>query len=166
MNLKGILLYCLRAGSFALVICAVYMLACRLRRKRPGLGRLAAVAYFAALFHITVLRGGIEWKNLLQPGQSVLLLPFATTFGLLDDGLWQLIYNIVGNLIWFVPLGIILRRRRWMQVLAWGAGISACIEAMQFLLRTGITDIDDTIFNALGALIGWGICRINKKKCG
>ena len=166
MNLKGILLYCLRAGSFALAICAVYMLICRLRRKMPGLGRLAAVAYLAALFHITVLRGGVEWSALLQPGRSAVLIPFATTFGLLDDGLWQLIYNIVGNLIWFVPLGIILRKKRWIQALAWGAGISACIEAMQFMLRTGITDIDDTIFNALGALIGWGICRINKKKCG
>lgn len=166
MSLKGILLYCLRAGSFALAVCAACMLVCRLRRKKPGTGRLAAVAYLAALFHITVLRGGIEWSALLQPGRNALLIPFATTFGLLDEDLWQLVYNIVGNLIWFVPLGIILHKKGWMQVLAWGAGVSACIEAMQFLLRTGITDIDDTVFNALGALIGWAICRMNKKKCG
>lgn len=167
MSFRGILLYSLRAGGFAAVICAAYALICRLRGKAVGWKRLLAVAYIAALVQITVLRGGVDWPRVFAGGREARLIPFATMAMLLGGGAWNLIYNVAGNLIWFVPLGFILCGRRGWQVLLCGAALSACIELSQYLLMTGVTDIDDVILNALGAWLGREICRIiTKKKCG
>lgn len=161
MSFSGIALYCMRAGSFAAAICALYGILCLLRRKKPGLRRMLELAYLSALVQITVLRGGVNWRYVLQPvRQMPQLVPLKTTISLLDSGLWNLVYNIVGNLIWFVPLGILLGRGRAKRALLLGAILSAAIEFAQYMLMTGFTDVDDIIFNALGSLLGWRIYRL------
>ena len=67
---------------------------------------------------------------------------------------------MVGNLIWFVPLGVRLRRKKALVSLLAGAGASVCIELMQYLLMTGVTDVDDVLLNALGARLGWALARL------
>ena len=47
-----------------------------------------------------------------------------------------------------------------------GAGLSICIELMQYLLMTGVTDVDDVLLNALGALLGWGLARLWQRRRG
>jgi hypothetical protein len=54
LSLGGIALYCLRAGCFSSAVCGLYALACRARGRRPGLKRMLAIAYLAALVQITV----------------------------------------------------------------------------------------------------------------
>lgn len=165
MSFSGIALYCLRAGSFAAVVCILYGAICLLRRKRPGCRRLLGIAYLAALVQITVLRGGVNWQDVLHAARPTpQLVPMKTTFELLDGGLWSFIYNTVGNLIWFVPLGLLLGRGRALRALLLGAALSAAIELSQYLLMTGLTDIDDVIINALGSLLGWGIYRLYEKR--
>lgn len=164
MSFGGIALYCLRAGSFAAAVYAAYALFCCARGRRVRLKRLLGIGYIAALVQITVLRGGVDWNAVMASGRTAQLVPLRTTMGLLNGGLWNLIYNIVGNLIWFVPLGMLLGRGRLVRALALGAGTSVCIELLQFLLRTGVTDVDDIILNALGAAIGWGVMRIWRKR--
>lgn len=164
MSFSGIVLYCLRAGSFAAAVCALYLFGCLLRRRKPGLKRVLGVAYIAALVQITVLRGGVNWRDVLHTARAVpQLVPLKTTFILLGGGTWNFIYNTVGNLIWFVPLGLLLGRGRALRALLLGAALSAAIELSQYLLMTGLTDIDDVILNALGSLLGWGIYRLIKR---
>ena len=161
MSLRGIALYSLRAGIFAAAICALYALICLLRRRRPGLKRLLGIAYIAALVQITVLRGGVNWQAVLHEGRQLpQLLPFGTTLALLGGGTWNFIYNTLGNLLWFVPLGMLLAKRRGYQALLAGALVSACIETGQYILMTGQSDIDDVIINALGTLLGWAMLRL------
>ena len=161
MSIRGIVIYTLRAAIFAASVCAIYALVCRLRGHRLRWERLLAVAYFAALVQITVLRGGVDWARVLAGGRGIpQLIPLRTTLSELRGGLWRFIYHTVGNLSWFAPLGLMLRRKGPGTALLAGAGMSAMIELMQFLLRTGVTDIDDVIFNALGALLGWAIGRL------
>lgn len=164
MSLTSIALYCLRAAGLAAFASAVYLLLCRLRRQKIIIKRLLTIAYLAALIQITVLRGGINWENVISGGRTARLIPFSTMLELLHGDLWDLIYNVVGNLIWFVPLGVLLRRRRGWMVLACGAALSACIEFSQYVLMTGVTDIDDLILNAVGAWLGWAICVVIRKK--
>ena len=160
MSLSGILLYCLRAGAFAAVSCGVYVCICLLRRRPVRLRTLTATAYIAALIQITVLRGGVDWQKVsCGVRDAALLVPFGTTVKLLGGGLWNLIYNVVGNLIWFVPLGILLGRRSPLRALLSGVLLSAGIELCQYILMTGCTDVDDVILNALGALLGWVVYR-------
>ena len=165
MSIAGIARYSLRAAAFAAAVCAVYALIYRLRRQRISWRRMLGVFYIAALLQITVLRSGVNWQAVLHETRPLpQLAPLGTTISLLQGGLWNLIYNIVGNLIWFVPLGMLLGQRSWKAALAAGAAISALIELCQYLLMTGTTDIDDVILNALGAWIGWRIMQI-KPRC-
>ncbi len=64
--------------------------------------------------------------------------------------------NIVGNILAFVPIGILipLLRRDLSLGLTFlaGFGLSACIEATQFITGLGSADIDDIILNVFGAM--------------
>ena len=163
MSLNGILLYCARAAAFSAAACAAYILACLARKKRPGLKRLLGLAYLAALLQITLLRGGVEWWNVLHGARSIQPIPLKTTLSELVRGAWPFIYHVLGNMIWFVPLGILLGRRRGYTAMAFGALLSLGIELGQLLLATGAADVDDLLLNALGALLGWALCRLYTK---
>ena len=71
---------------------------------------------------------------------------------------------------WFVPMGALLplisRRWRFSATVLAGMSVSAGIEILQWFLRTGVTDIDDVLFNALGAGAGFVLykcaCAITK----
>ena len=161
MIVSHILFYSLRAAAFAAVVCALYALVCWLRGKRVRPGRLAALAYLAALIQITVIRGGANWAEVLNATRDApRLVPLQTTLEQLRAGAWPLVYHAVGNMCWFVPLGMLLRKRSALAALLTGAVLSIFIESMQYLLMTGVTDVDDLIFNALGSLMGWGLARL------
>lgn len=155
MSLRGIAIYSLRAAIFAAVFSAAYALICRARHKKLRPRRLLGVAYIAALIEITVLRGGVDWATVLSTARPVpQLVPLATTLAQWRDGAWAFAYHTLGNLLWFVPLGWMLRGRRPWQALLAGAALSMGIELAQHLLMTGAADIDDVLLNALGALVG------------
>lgn len=165
MSIGGILIYCLRAATFAALVCGLYALICLVFRRRLCPRRLLALAYLAALVQITVIRGGVDWARVAEGGRAApQLVPLATTLGELEGSPWRFIYHVVGNLIWFAPLGWMLKRRGgWMALVA-GALVSLGIEAMQYLLMTGMSDVDDVILNALGAWLGWMSIRLWKRK--
>lgn len=155
MGFLGIALYTLRAAAVALAVCSIYALIGKARGRTLFIGRLLSVFYLAALVQITVLRGGIEWDGFLSaPREAVQWIPFRTTLHQLRLGAWPLIYHVVGNLAWFVPLGLILRKKPVWVALVVGALLSAAIEGMQWALMTGMPDVDDVLLNASGALIG------------
>lgn len=161
MIVSHILFYSLRAAAFAAVVCALYALVSALRGRKLRPGRLASLAYLAALIQITVIRGGANWTEVFTATRdSARLTPLQTTLEQLRAGAWPLVYHAVGNMLWFVPLGFLLRKRNALVALLRGAELSICIELMQYLLMTGVTDVDDLIFNALGTLLGWSLARL------
>lgn len=70
------------------------------------------------------------------------------------------VVNFWGNILVFVPLGVLLvlakpwgRRPAWPMAVATGAAFSSGIEILQFSIgRTA--DIDDVILNTLGVIVG------------
>jgi glycopeptide antibiotics resistance protein len=71
------------------------------------------------------------------------------------------VINIVGNIVVFVPLGVLLPRihgrfRSWQSTLVAALGVSALIEVLQSVGAQRVTDVDDLLLNALGALLGYG----------
>jgi glycopeptide antibiotics resistance protein len=104
---------------------------------------------------------------------SINLIPFAehsrALACLLDSGclhqrrsFWFLLINIVGNVAVFIPLGLGLagilqnsnrRQTIWRTVLA-GFLVSLAIELIQLAIPSRATDVDDLIFNTLGATLG------------
>lgn len=146
MNLSNILLRTGHALGFALCIGGAWMLL-RLARLglrmdvRAELKQLAMVIYLAALAEIVALRLSFP-RNV----QAVNFTPLESTVGLLRADLGTFIYHVAGNAIWFVPLGW-LGRRLWPKLTVWqltliGAAISIGLETLQWLLHTGVADID------------------------
>ena len=158
MSLRGIARYSLTALAAAGIAAAV----CLILRRRTGRGRGARgvllAAYLAALIQITALRLGLMTPRWL--GGSVNLAPLATTLESARAGAWPLVYHVAGNMLWFVPLGLLLPApagaKGALRCLLAGLVLSAAIEAVQFLLGTGVSDVDDVLLNALGALAGRG----------
>lgn len=76
--------------------------------------------------------------------------------------------NLLGNVILFIPLGLLLPavckplKRFWSFLLAATAGIVA-MEVLQLLSGLGICDVDDLILNLSGALMGYVFYRIFAK---
>lgn len=76
--------------------------------------------------------------------------------------LWFLLIDVVGNIIVFMPLGFglagVLRLTNFRQTIGLAAlggfGLSLLIELSQLVIPSRTTDVDDLIFNTLGASMG------------
>lgn len=136
-----------------------------INRKEAALDML--IFYILCLYQITAIRAGLSFslEKLTNRNTRVNLQPFYLLWRwVLKGRWWLLIYNVIGNCIWFVPLGILVpyvfeSRRKWWIVTGLGAIVSLSIELMQYILCTGVTDIDDIVFNTLGALMGYIIWK-------
>ena len=117
---------------------------------------IIALIWLAVLLRITVFRNGC-FSNGLFSGR-VEWDAFAYYLELAREGNWRyFIYLFFGNLLWFVPAGILVRLwggRLWQAVLA-GFLLSLSIETAQFVLGSGVSELDDLILNTLGALVGY-----------
>lgn len=142
--------------------------------------RLAAIAAFIAylciLVYLTVvqrlLRGTVtglflenytlDWNSYLT--YSVNLIPFKTITEYLFNppNAETALTNLAGNIIAFIPFGFLApvvfkRVNNFKTMFVISAAVSALIEIIQMLLKVGSTDIDDTILNTLGGLIGFSL---------
>ena len=68
--------------------------------------------------------------------------------------------ELVGNVLLFLPLGILLGREKFWQgrpfrMLLTAALLSASLEMLQWTTGLGVADVDDVICNTLGAFLGW-----------
>ncbi|KRN29259.1 hypothetical protein IV38_GL000141 [Lactobacillus selangorensis] len=133
------------------------------------------VIYLLLLFTLTVFRGiyfpwQIDWSQHQQLWQ-INTIPLRETLKL-----WQgkskldFFYNLFGNIVWFVPFGFLFprlkqdKRRGAIQTIFLGACLSLSIETLQFFINTGVADVDDLIFNTIGAAVGYWLYRKFSKK--
>ncbi|WP_317638238.1 VanZ family protein [Lactobacillus xylocopicola] len=70
------------------------------------------------------------------------------------------IYNSFGNVVCFIPFGFLApvvfsKKQSFARVVIAGIIFSVLIEGLQFLLGTGVSDIDDVFFNLCGAALGY-----------
>ncbi|CAJ1193299.1 hypothetical protein CCLMGIMDO_CCLMGIMDO_01489 [Companilactobacillus crustorum] len=148
----------------------------KLKKKRTTLGRELGLGLFVfyvfLLFALTVFRDGYfiwQFKFYFHRSLSQInIIPLVETFKLAKgQSIIDFIYNLYGNIMWFVPMGIFIpalseRHLNFWKVVLIGALISTSIETLQFILNTGVTDIDDVIFNTLGAAVGYLLYFLGK----
>jgi glycopeptide antibiotics resistance protein len=97
------------------------------------------------------------------PGQTVTdnAIPFVTVgvyLANLNSAFW--VSQAVGNLLLLLPVGLfgpiaLPWLSRWWRVLLLAATISASIELAQLFIPERSADVDDVMFNTLGALLGY-----------
>jgi glycopeptide antibiotics resistance protein len=137
------------------------------------LAYILLVAYIAVIVALTILP--ISIAALQSPKErGVNLIPFVNTYKDYVDSLsstdraWKdyALENIIGNVLLFIPLGIILpamfkRCRSFKMVILISFCSSSSIELIQLLLRLlaihRTADVDDIILNSLGGAIGYFI---------
>lgn len=75
------------------------------------------------------------------------------------------IYNIFGNILAFMPLGLFVPKlipiiNKWWKYFIFASCFIVFIEVMQFILNVGTLDIDDYILNILGTMIFYFAVKI------
>lgn len=150
-------------------------------RRRPSRAWLAAVALLAV---------GILWITLWPadlPGDPAAtnLKPLehhGRAFRALLDGpsrpahrdaiVRYLVGDVLGNVLLFVPLGLAVAgavgagrspAARLAAAGGVGAGLSVAVEGLQLLVPGRTTDVDDVIFNTLGALVGGAVLLVAER---
>ena len=82
------------------------------------------------------------------------------------SGSWNLfLWNVVGNILVFVPFGMFLPRlfRRCKNVLfvtLLSLELSLIVEVIQLVSRVGSFDVDDLLLNTIGGMLGYLIYKM------
>ncbi|MER2225999.1 MAG: VanZ family protein [Carnobacterium sp.] len=151
-------------------------LAVKKKKKQPIKWRREIVLnvfifYILLLIHLTVFREDNSIMNVsivMRPLSEINWIPFVETAKLTQGtSLFDYYYNLYGNILWFVPMGfgaayLMKRKYTFLPSLGIGIAVSFLIETMQFLFFTGVSDIDDLIFNTIGTMIGIVLFEISQ----
>ncbi|MBR6377584.1 MAG: VanZ family protein [Oscillospiraceae bacterium] len=129
--------------------------------KKPWLLRVLACIWLAVLLRITVFRPGCFSHGLFSG--RVEWRAFAYYWTLVRRANWGYFsYLFVGNLVWFAPAGFLvgLGGGKLRQAALAGFGLSLLVETLQFVLGSGVTELDDLILNTAGALLGFAAASL------
>ena len=116
------------------------------------------IIYMAIVLKITVFRSNFSLNNLFHNGNVNLTLFKGYMVFVRSRSWFRFIYLFVGNIVWFMPFGMYLQYTKKFKniliVTLYGMLFSFCIETMQYVFGTGVTELDDLILNTFGAFLG------------
>ena len=157
---KGVIL----ATGF--IVCMCLSLAVAKKRYRAILYSITALYLFSVLY-VTFLGGErADFASIsLKP-------PFYITKAIYEGKYRAVTNRSVLNLLMFLPYGYLLpqwlglsdKTIRWWQIVFVGFFSSLLIEVGQLVLRRGAFELDDLVKNTLGAVVGWLLWRLVRRK--
>ncbi|WEV71472.1 VanZ family protein [Lactobacillus sp. ESL0785] len=161
---------------YFLLFAVLRLLWLMLIRRRRTVKSEATVWLFA--FYIILLLMLTTFRNTYFPWQLTFYFnrPLSEINLVFLKETWKLIYaqsrvdffyNSLGNILCFLPFGFLVpfvfsKKQTFIRVLLAGILLSVFIEGMQFLLETGVSDIDDVFFNTCGAVLGYLVYLVFK----
>lgn len=119
---------------------------------------IALIGYCAIIISLTMLKAffviGLLWVPENQRVRGLSLVPLNDLWE--SSSLFTQVFGYGGNFAFFVPFGVLvyLLNGRIGLTTLFGAGFSLLIEVSQFAFQLGFSDIDDFLFNTLGAAAG------------
>ena len=130
--------------SSVIIICVFVAIGATLFGKRVNIFLLFFYTMF--IFYMTLLYRNIGYINYN-------LKPFWSYLQFIDNK--ELRWEIINNILLFIPLGTILSRITIpKRVILFIIALSFFIELIQLFTRIGLCEIDDLISNSVGGLIG------------
>ncbi|MHB1561431.1 MAG: VanZ family protein [Isosphaeraceae bacterium] len=98
-----------------------------------------------------------------RPGHNA--IPFRSVIHDWRSGGSPFVWNFVGNLVAFLPFGMIPSSLRWRRTgvgpaAAFSLACSALIESIQYLSGRRVADVDDLILNTAGGMLGYGLLTL------
>lgn len=167
--LVELIFYSLDKTIFYFLIFVVgYTLYLKIQRKKQTKTHiviiLIMVFYLMLLLSLTVFRGiYFPWDikfYFYRPLEQINLQVLDETVKLsFAKSQLDFFYNSFGNILWFMPLGFLMKllfkkRFSMIRIVLISFLLSLSIEGMQFVLWTGVADVDDVIFNTIGGFLG------------
>lgn len=161
-----------------MVLRLLWLMAIRRRRTIKSEASVWLFAFYLILvLMLTTFRGTyFPWQlsfNFHRPLSDINLVFMKETWKMFyAQSRLDFVYNSFGNIVCFLPFGFLApfvfsKKQTFIRVLLSGMMFSIFIETMQFLLATGVSDIDDVFFNscgtALGYLLYWLVQRVRQK---
>ena len=127
-----------------------------MKRRWKGILWVIFLLYIGVLLRITVFRSSFGSYPLCSHGQ-IELVPFVGLIQIFHNSVGMFLYLFVGNLVWFVPLGVLLPvlTKAGNATILWGLGLSLYIEVSQYVFGTGVSEVEDLILNTAGTGIGY-----------
>ncbi|MDU1412450.1 MAG: VanZ family protein [Clostridium sp.] len=123
--------------------------------------------YFLMMIYYTFFKNGelcfsfyrIRYVNFIPIKRTIEM------FANVNTGYTCPYYNVLGNIILFIPLGFFIpllfkKCDKLKRVILYGFIGSFTIEFLQYFTSNNITDIDDLIFNTIGAILGFWCFRL------
>ena len=162
----------------SIIIWLIYRIGMSIKNRKVNLGReiilFVFFIYFLCLLLLTIFKGGIitirnpfndyMYKEYGLSGiiNIVPIKETITTFLHSEAGLRNSVRNVIGNIIAFIPLGFFIpllfdKFNNYKKVFKVGFLSSLAIEITQIFVGSNVCDIDDIIYNTLGAMVGF-IC--------
>jgi glycopeptide antibiotics resistance protein len=126
------------------------------------ISKVLLALYLIVLLWLVLFKFSFDVSGVLLDHQarSLSLIPFA-------EYSQANVREMIDNLIIFVPFGLLLgvnfKKTRLWEKLTYIGFFSLSVEALQFLLAIGVTDITDIIMNTLGGFVGLILYDVNKK---
>ncbi len=137
---------------------------------RPALWTVFGVYCFILVYILFLSRGiRIHYSYAQYFRQFTNFIPFKTIIEYVqryNEGFRNLsVMNLLGNFLLFTPMGVLLpctfpKLNRFWKVTLCTLGMVIFVEIAQGVLRVGSIDIDDVLFNVIGAMIGYGIVKL------
>lgn len=155
------MLKCVSATSFIFSLLGALIFTSIMNRyiktKISGVQLFLFVIYITIVLLVTVFGRPIGYVGNMN-SFSTMFNTYNMQFG---EKYKQAIFEIVSNIILFIPFGVILARHtKPGYTLVTVVVFSLMLECIQLLFRNGIFEIADVINNSVGGLIGVYFCQI------
>ena len=124
------------------------------KRKIKAAGTVLFLIYILALIYFLFFAERFSGVEFAQREYHYNLTPFQEIrrFWIYKEqlGVFAVVSNLFGNVIGFVPFGLILPIITFS-----GFALSLCVETIQLITKLGCFDVDDMILNTTGAAFGY-----------
>ncbi|WP_315079839.1 VanZ family protein [uncultured Clostridium sp.] len=157
--------------SILIVIWTIYRISVIKKSKEKNVMREIFInvffIYFLILINLTICKGSVLQIS-FEDKRSINYIPLVETIKMFQNnymGIGNTLYNVVGNIVLFLPLGFFIpllfkKKNSVLNIALYGFITSLTIELIQLLTSSNITDVDDIIFNTLGAALGFLIFNV------